>query len=66
MRQNIKVNKMQISEKKKQKWSTTKIIAVGYVLDITIGTIIQMLPVSGRNHEPVPIMNAWITATSAT
>lgn len=66
MRQNIKVNKMQISEKKKQKWSTTKIIAVGYVLVITIGTILLMLPVSGRNHEPVPFMDAWFTATSAT
>lgn len=57
---------MQISEKKKQKWSTTKIIAVGYVLVITIGTILLMLPVSGRNHEPVPFMDAWFTATSAT
>lgn len=57
---------MQISEKKKQKWSTTKIIAVGYVLIITIGTILLMLPVSGRNHEPVPFMDAWFTATSAT
>lgn len=66
MRQNIKVNKIQISEKKKQKWSTTKIIAVGYVLVITIGTILLMLPVSGRNHEPVPFMDAWFTATSAT
>lgn len=57
---------MQISEKKKQKWSTTKIIAVGYVLVITIGTFLLMLPVSGRNHEPVPFMDAWFTATSAT
>lgn len=57
---------MQISEKKKQKWSTTKIIVVGYVLVITIGTILLMLPVSGRNHEPVPFMDAWFTATSAT
>lgn len=57
---------MQISEKKKQKWSTTKIIAVGYVLVITIGTILLMLPVSGRNHEPIPFMDAWFTATSAT
>lgn len=57
---------MQISEKKKQKWSTTKIIAVGYVLVITIGTLLLMLPISGRNHEPVPFMDAWFTATSAT
>nr|WP_297873111.1 TrkH family potassium uptake protein [uncultured Blautia sp.] len=57
---------MQISEIKKQKWSTTKIIAVGYVLVIAIGTILLMLPVSGRNHQPVPFMDAWFTATSAT
>lgn len=25
-----------------------------------------MLPVSGRNHQPVPFMDAWFTATSAT
>lgn len=57
---------MQISEIKKQKWSTTKIIAVGYVVVIAIGTILLMLPVSGRNHQPVPFMDAWFTATSAT
>lgn len=66
MRLTAKGNDMQISEIKKQKWSTTKIIAVGYVLVIAIGTILLMLPVSGRNHQPVPFMDAWFTATSAT
>ena len=36
------------------------------MLVIAIGTILLMLPVSGRNHQPVPFMDAWFTATSAT
>ena len=51
---------------KKRKWTTTKVIAVGYVLVIAIGTILLMLPISGRSHEPTPFMDAWFTATSAT
>lgn len=51
---------------KKRKWTTTKVIAVGYVLVIAIGTILLMLPISGRSHEPAPFIDAWFTATSAT
>lgn len=57
---------MQIMETKKKKWTTTKVIAVGYVLVIVIGTILLMLPISVRNHEPASFMDAWFTATSAT
>lgn len=57
---------MQISEIKKRKWSTTKIITVGYVMVIAIGTFLLMLPISARNHQSASFMDAWFTATSAT
>lgn len=55
-----------MSEIKKRKWTATKIIAVGYVLVITVGTILLMLPASNRNGSGTPLMDAWFTATSAT
>lgn len=55
-----------MTERKRMKWTTTKIIAVGYVLVIALGTILLMLPVSNRTHSATPFMDAWFTATSAT
>lgn len=55
-----------MSEIKKQKWTATKIIAVGYILVITIGTLLLMLPISNRERIVTPFIDAWFTATSAT
>lgn len=51
---------------KKIRWTTTKIIVVGYVLVITVGTLLLMLPISNRAGTVTPLMDAWFTATSAT
>ena len=51
---------------KKHKWTTTKIIAVGYLLVITIGTLLLMLPISNKSGIAAPFLDACFTATSAT
>lgn len=51
---------------KKFKWTTTKIIAVGYLLVIAAGTLLLMLPVSTRGDGGAPLIDAWFIATSAT
>lgn len=51
---------------KKHKWTTTKIIAVGYLLVITMGTLLLMLPISNKSGIAVPFLDACFTATSAT
>lgn len=54
-----------MAEIKKKKWTTTKLIAFGYVLVIAIGTLLLMLPISTRGGH-TSFMDAWFTATSAT
>lgn len=51
---------------KKHKWTTTKIIVAGYLLVITIGTLLLMLPASNRSGAVTPFLDACFTATSAT
>ncbi len=51
---------------KKIKWTTTKIIVAGYLLVVTVGTLLLMLPIANRQGIITPFMDAWFTATSAT
>ncbi len=51
---------------KKHKWTTTKIIAVGYLVVIAMGTLLLMLPISNREGTATTFLDAWFTATSAT
>jgi len=51
---------------RRKKMSPTKLIVTGYVLLILIGTVLLMLPVSGRSGEATPLLGALFTATSAT
>lgn len=52
--------------KPKAKLSPTKIIALGYLVIITIGTLLLMLPISSRTGEITPLTDCIFTATSAT
>lgn len=53
-------------EKKKQKMSYTRMVALGFALIILIGTILLSLPIAARNRECVGFLEALFTATSAT
>lgn len=48
------------------KWNTTKILAAGFALIILIGAVILCLPISSRNGQSIPFLNALFTAGSAT
>lgn len=48
------------------KLSYTRIIAIGFLLVIFIGSLLLMLPISSVSHEWTPFLNALFTATSAT
>jgi len=41
---------------RRKKMSPTKLIVTGYVLLILIGTVLLMLPVSGRSGEATPLL----------
>lgn len=43
-----------------------QLIALGYLVLITIGTLLLSLPISSRNHASVGFISALFTATSAT
>ena len=46
--------------------STTRVIALSFFCVILIGTLLLCLPISARNGEWTPFLNAMFTATSAT
>ena len=54
-----------MSKIRKIKWTTTKIIAAGYLVVIALGTLLPMLPFSNREGTATTFMDAWFTATSA-
>lgn len=49
-----------------EKLSTTKIIAIGFLTIILIGTFLLSLPISQKVNTNVSILDAFFTATSAT
>ena len=49
-----------------EKLSTTKIIAIGFLTIILIGTLLLSLPISQKVDTNVSILDAFFTATSAT
>lgn len=51
--------------KKANSFSSSKIIALGYLATILIGTVLLMLPVSSKEHVP-SLLDAMFTAASAT
>ncbi len=53
-------------DKKLKTLTYPQIIALGYLVVITIGTFMLSLPISSRNHETAGIVNSLFTATSAT
>jgi trk system potassium uptake protein TrkH len=48
------------------KLTYTRIIAFGFLSVILIGTFLLSLPVSSRDREWTPVIDALFTATSAT
>ena len=50
---------------KSVKLSYTRVIALGFLLLILIGTFLLMLPISSRSGEWTPFLTAFFTATSA-
>ena len=50
----------------KNKFSGMKLIGLGFVLIILIGSLLLMLPITSRSGECTPFLTALFTATSAT
>ncbi len=46
-------------------FSYPKIVALGFILLIALGTILLMLPIASRNNQSAGFVNALLTATSA-
>lgn len=40
-------------------------LAIGFILIILVGTLLLMLPISNKNGDFIPFLNALFTATSA-
>lgn len=55
-----------MKEKLKPYFTYTRIIALGFIAVIILGTVLLMLPVSSRSGEATPFLNSAFTATSAT
>lgn len=51
---------------RKKRLTSFQIIAIGFLFVILAGSILLMLPVSARNGQSTPFLNALFTATSAT
>ena len=51
--------------KKKIRLSTTRMIALGFLILITIGTLLLMLPISSRSREMTPFVDALFTADTS-
>ncbi len=49
----------------KKKISSIRVIALGYMIMILIGTLMLMLPISSQNGQSAPFNEALFTATSA-
>ena len=54
-----------MKKKKLDKLSHLQVIALGFLLMITVGTVLLMLPVSSRTREVTPFLTALFTSTSA-
>lgn len=50
---------------KKNEFTTTQMIAGGFLAAIILGTILLMLPISAKNGEATPIIDALFTATTS-
>lgn len=55
-----------MSLRRKLKLTYPKMIALGYLTIITIGTLLLLLPISTRSGESAGVLTALFTATSAT
>ena len=49
----------------KKKLSSIRVIALGYMLMILLGTALLMLPIASQNGRSAPFNEALFTATSA-
>ena len=54
-----------MKKKKLDKLTHLQVIALGFLLMITVGTVLLMLPVSSRAREFTPFLTALFTSTSA-
>ena len=52
-------------QRKRNKLTHLQVIALGFLLMITVGTALLMLPISSRNREVTPLLTALFTSTSA-
>ncbi len=53
-------------KRKKRLFTTTRIIALGFLAAILIGTVLLSLPAASANGQPTPLLDALFTATSST
>ncbi|MBQ7400002.1 MAG: potassium transporter KtrB [Clostridia bacterium] len=51
---------------KKRALSTTRIILIGFLITILLGSLLLSLPISSASKNPVPYIDALFTATTAT
>jgi len=62
----LKKKNSTLSKKSKKDFSNPQMVALGFLVVITIGTILLSLPISSRTKESSSILNSLFTATSAT
>ncbi len=53
-------------KKIKRKMSAVYLLSLGYLIAILLGTLLLLLPFSSKSGEPVKLLDALFTATSAT
>jgi len=49
----------------KMRFAPPQILAMGYAVMVLIGTLLLMLPISNTTGQPLPLIDAFFTATSA-
>ena len=51
--------------KRKERFSTTQIIAIGFIVMIAVGTLLLTMPFSSADGTFTPVIDALFTATTA-
>lgn len=63
----MKYISVELEERKSLKdMSPVRLIVTSFLVIIVLGTVLLYLPFSSRNMEPIPLIDAFFTATSAT
>ena len=62
---NVGKKEKRMKKERKFKWTTTRIIAVGFFMGILIGSILLWLPISSKPGEEISYVDALFVATTS-